>query len=106
MSIKNKHRKKNAYKVFGEMEIGHLIELAEKWWDSIGKEIMRNRQFSDDMREQQAALDATNPLHLNYIGNSRILRGEDWEKLSVKERYRVLKSYVLTLKETLDNDAA
>jgi len=105
MSIKNRYREKNRHKLWG-MEVGLLLEDAERWWESIGKEKMRNRQFSEDMREQQAALDATNPLHLNYLGNSRILRGEDWENLSVKERYRVLKAYVLTLKETVDNVSA
>lgn len=97
MSIKNKHREKNEHKVLG-MELGHLMEDAESWWDSVGKDILRHRQFSGDTKDQQAALDATNPVHPNYIGKSNIMIGAPWVLLSPDERKRVLFAYTLTLK--------
>ena len=93
----------NNYKVFGSMEVGNLMEDAGYWWDTKGSDLLRHRQFSDDTKEQQQAMDATNPLHVNYIGGqSGILLGKDWDALTPDERYRVLKVYTLTLKETVD----
>ena len=103
MSIKNKHREKNEYKVFGEMEAGHLMEDAEKWWDRAGRDLCRKRTFSNDSKEQQNALDATNPIHPNYIGGkSGILLGLAWVMLTPVERRRIMFTYTLTLKETTD----
>ena len=98
MSIKNKHREKNESKISG-MELGHLVEDAEKWWDDKGSEKMRNRTFSNDMKMQQEALNATNPVHPSYIGGkSGIMLGLKWSMLSPKERYKVVMDYTLTLK--------
>jgi len=103
MSIKNKHREKNDYKIFGEMEAGHLMEDAERWYDSIGRDMLKKRQFSDDSKEQQNALNAINPLHPNYIGgNSGILLGLAWVMLTPVERRRIMFAYTLTLIETTD----
>ena len=103
MSIKNKHREKNDYKIFGEMEAGHLMEDAERWYDSIGRDMLKKRQFSDDSKEQQNALNAINPLHPNYIGGkSGILLGLAWVMLTQTERMRVMFAYTLTLKESMD----
>jgi len=103
MSIKNKHREKNDYKIFGEMEAGHLMEDAERWYDSIGRDMLKKRQFSDDSKEQQNALNAINPLHPNYIGGkSGILLGLAWVMLTPVERRRIMFTYTLTLKETTD----
>jgi len=103
MSIKNKHREKNDYKIFGEMEAGHLMEDAERWYDSIGRDMLKKRQFSDDSKEQQNALNAINPLHPNYIGGkSGILLGLAWVMLTPVERRRIMFAYTLTLKETTD----
>ena len=105
MSIKNKHREENEHKIFG-MELGHLVEDAEKWWDTRGREVFRNRQFSGDMREQQQALDATNPVHPNYIGGkSGIMLGLPWIMLSVDERKRVIMAFTLTMKEVIDGNS-
>lgn len=102
MSEKNKHRELNELEVWG-MKVGHLVEDAEQWWDSVGREFMRARQFSSEYKEQQAALDATNPVHPNYIGGkSGILLGAPWIMLTVPERYRVIKAYTLTMKERED----
>ena len=104
MSIKNKHREENEYKIWG-MELGHLVEDAERWWDKRGRELLRNRTFSDDCKEQQAALDATNPVHPNYIGGkSGILLGLPWIMLSVDERNRVIKAFTLTMKGIIDGN--
>ncbi len=78
------------------------IEDSEKWWDSTGKDILRNRQFSGSKKDQQQALDATNPNHANYIGNSGILKGLDWNLLSPSEQHRVVKAYSLSLKNESD----
>ena len=103
MSIKNKHSEKNDYKIFGEMEAGHLMEDAERWYDSIGRDMLKKRQFSDDSKEQQNALNAINPLHPNYIGGkSGILLGLAWVMLTPVERRRIMFAYTLTLKETTD----
>lgn len=99
MSIKNKHREKNETKILGDMEAGHLIEDAEKWWDKRGSESLKHRNFSNETAVQQAALNATNPAHPNYIGGkSGILLGYKWSMLTPGERYRVMKAYSLTLK--------
>ena len=96
MSIKNKHREKNQKKVMG-MEAGHLMEDAEKWWDNTGSDMMRLRTFSGTREEQQNALNATNPVHPNYIGGqSGILLGNRWSMLTPQERYRVVHAYTLT----------
>jgi len=97
MSIKNKHREENETLVMG-MEVGHLIEDAEAWWDQVGSEKLRHRQFSGDTRDQQAALDASNPLHPNYLGKSGIIQGFKWFMLTVPERHKVTKAYALTIK--------
>ena len=97
MSIKNKHREKNESLILG-MEAGHLMEDAEKWWDAVGSERMRNRTFSGSMKEQAAALNATNPLHPNFIGGkSGILLGLSFSALTPIERKRILKAYTLTV---------
>lgn len=102
MSIKNKHREKNEHKIW-DMEVGLLMEDAEKWWDEIGSDMMKKRTFSDDNQEQQAALNATNPVHPNYIGGkSGILLGLPFVMLTKEERNKVLKAYTLTMKETID----
>lgn len=102
MSIKNKHREKNEHKIWG-MEVGLLMEDAERWWDSTGKEMMKKRTFSDDNKMQQEALNATNPVHPNYLGGkSGILLGLPFEMLTQQERVKVLKAYTLTMKETID----
>ncbi len=104
MSIKNKYKKKTNTKIFNDMEVGHLLIDAEKWWNAKGSDMLKKRQFSEGSRAQQEALDAVNPLHVNYIGGeSGILLGLPWEKLRPDEKYRILKVYTLTLKETLDN---
>jgi len=104
MSIKNKHREKNEYKIWG-MEVGLLVEDAETWWNNVGKDVMRKRTFSGSAKEQQAALDATNPVHPNYLGGkSGILLGLSWDMLSNRERYQVLKAYTLTMKELMDGE--
>ena len=97
MSEKNKHREKNETKVLG-MELGHLVEDAEKWWKEVGMDRMRNRNFSESTQVQQDALNATNPVHPNFIGGkSGILLGYSWDMLTPPERYRVIKAYTLTL---------
>ncbi len=79
--------------------MGHLVEDAEIWWNTVGVDRMRNRNFSEDTKVQQEALNATNPLHPNYIGGkSGILLGYKWDMLSPPERYRVVRAYTLTLK--------
>jgi len=103
MSIKNKHREKNEYKIMGEYEAGHLMEDAEKWWDGPGRDMCQKRTFSDDSEVQQEAMNATNPVHPNYIGGkSGILLGTPWVFLSPDERYRVMMAYTITLKQLLD----
>lgn len=103
MSIKNKHKEKNNTKVFDDMEVGHLMEEAETWWDKRGRHMLKKRQFSNENKSQQVALDATNPVHPNYIGGvSNILLGNQWSELRPEEHYQILKTYTLTLKETLD----
>ena len=98
MSIKNKHREENESIVLGNIEMGHLVEDAEIWWDKIGSEQLRKRNFSTDDKTQQDALNATNPVHLNYIGGrSGVLLGYPWDMLSSPERYRVIRAYTLTL---------
>lgn len=102
MSIKNKHREKNEHKIWG-MELGLLMEDAEKWWDNVGSDMMKKRTFSDDSREQQAALNATNPVHPNYIGGkSGLLLGLPFAMLTQEERIKVLKAYTITMKETIN----
>lgn len=97
MSIKNKHREKNEYKVNG-MELGHLMEDAEKWWDGVGSDIMRNRTFGGSMKQQAEALNATNPNHPNFLGGkSGILLGLRWSDLSPRERVGVCKAFTLTM---------
>jgi len=97
MSIKNKHREKNEHKIL-DMELGHLVEDSEKWWDSTGSELLRNRTFSGSMKQQQASLNATNPVHPNYIGGkSGIMMGVKWSMLTPQERYKVVHAYTLTL---------
>ena len=104
MSIKNKHREENEYKIWG-MELGHIVEDAERWWEGPGREMMKARTFSSDHTEQQAALDATNPVHPNYIGGkSGILLGLPWIMLSVDERNRVIKAFTLTMKGVMDGN--
>lgn len=104
MSIKNKHMEENRTKVFG-MEVGLLLEDAERWWNGFGREKMRNRQFSSEAKEQQMALDAVNPVHPNYIGGkSGILTGSPWVMLTVQERYRVVKAYTLAMKRREDGE--
>lgn len=85
------------------MPVDDLISGAEKWWGAKGKGMMRNRQFSNDMKEQSDALNAINPIHQNYIGDSNILKGKSWYFLRPDERFRVVKFYTLTLKEMDDN---
>lgn len=93
---------KNNYKIWN-MEVGHILDDAEKWWENHGKELMRNRTFSDEKRDQQEALNATNPLHYNYLGGvSGILLGLPWELLTKKEKYKIVKTYILTLKQMED----
>jgi hypothetical protein len=102
MSIKNKHRKKNRHKIL-DMEVGLLMEDAEEWWDKKARDMLKKRTFSNDNREQQAALDATNPVHPNYVGGkSGILLGLPWTMLKPMERYQVLKAYTLAMKEAID----
>jgi len=102
MSIKNKHREKNEYKILG-MELGHIVEDAERWWDTKGSDMMKKRTFSDDSVEQQNAMNATNPVHPNYIGGkSGILLGLSFDMLTNEERLRVLKAYTLTMKGHID----
>lgn len=103
MSHKNKYREKNEHKIWG-MELGLLMEDAEKWWDSTGADMMKKRSFSDDAKEQQAAMNATNPVHPNYIGGkSGILLGLPFSMLTQEERLRVVKVFTITMKETLDD---
>ena len=103
MSEKNKHRDKNR-KLVMDMEVGLLLEDCERWWDAIGRDKLKNRQFSGTMKEQQAALDATDPIHPNYLGGkSGIMLGYPWFLLSTDERYRVLKAYTLTLARDKDD---
>lgn len=98
MSIKNKHREKNEYLINGNMEAGHLMEDAEIWWNSRAKEMLESRNFSNEFSEQQAALDATNPLHPNYIGGrSGILNGVPWFMLTPLEHRRVLLAYTMEI---------
>lgn len=86
-------REKHQVKV-GGAEVGHLMEDAEDWWDATGRHFFLHRNFSDDMKTQQVALNATNPLHTNYIGGaSGILLGVQWEQLTPAERQRVLTAY-------------
>jgi len=81
------------------MPIDDLISGAQSWYDNHGRHILKKRQFSGDMKEQQAALDATNPLHPNYMGKSNIMLGAPWFMLDPQERYRVVKAYTLTIKD-------
>src|SRR4030042_6713776 len=102
MSIKNKHKEKNDHEIWG-MRLGLLMEDAEKWWNSRGRDMMKKRTFSDDNVEQQNALNATNPVHPSYVGGkSGILLGLTFDMLTPQERMNVLKAYTLTMKETLD----
>jgi len=65
-----------------------MIET-EKWWNTKGRDMMRHREYSEDCRLQQENLNATNPGHRNYIGNSGILKGLAWSDLSPEEKKRV-----------------
>ena len=106
MSIKNKHKEKNEHKIWG-MELGLLMEDAEKWWNAKGSDMMKKRTFSDDAAEQHNAMNATNPVHPNYIGGkSGILLGLSFELLTPAERMRVLKAYSLTMKGVIDGNTA
>lgn len=97
MSIKNKHREKNESRVMG-MNLGHLMEDAEKWWNSVGSDMMRNRSFSGSMKAQAEAFNATNPVHPNFIGGkSGILLGLNFHELTPAERYRVVHAYTLAV---------
>ena len=104
MSIKNKNREGKRSLIFGKYEAGHIVDDAMKWWDSTGRIAMKYRQFSGDTKQQQEALDATNPLHPNYLGDSGILKGMEWVWLRPDERYRVTKSFMLTLKQQDDKE--
>lgn len=84
------------------MPVDDMISQAKAWWEGVGKDMMRNRQFSDDMKEQSEALDATNPVHMNYIGDSNILRGAPWFMLRKEEKFRVVKFYTVTMKRMKD----
>ena len=98
MSIKNKHREENEKIVMG-MEMGHLVEDGAAWWDKVAVDLMRKRNFSSDSKLQQESLNATNPVHPNYLGGkSGIMLGYKWNMLRPDERYRVIKAYALTLK--------
>jgi hypothetical protein len=97
MSIKNKHKEKNETLING-MALGHLMEDAEIWYNDFASERLRSRNFSNESATQQDALNATNPIHPNYIGGkSGILLGYKWPMLTPPERERVLRAYVLTL---------
>lgn len=97
-SQKGRHTGMRDQMVLG-MPVDDLISGAQKWYDDHGRHILKRRQFSGEMKEQQAALDATNPVHPNYIGNSNILLGKPWNMLRSDERYRVVKAYTLTIKD-------
>lgn len=102
MSIKNKHKEKNDHEIWG-MRLGLLMIDAEKWWNTRGSDMMRKRSFSDDSIEQQNAMNATNPVHPNYIGGkSGILLGLSFDMLTPAERMNVLKVYTLTMKGMQD----
>lgn len=99
MSIKNRHREENETLVLDNMEMGHLVEDCERWWDTVAVDILRKRNFSAGNRLQQESLNATNPVHPNYLGGkSGIMLGYKWNTLRPDERYRVVKAYALTLK--------
>jgi len=102
MSKKTKYREKNEVDILG-MNLGHIVEDAEKWWDGKGKDIFRNREFSGDMKEQQDALNASNPVHPNYIGGkSGIMTGMPWSMLAPDERYRVAVTFAAMMKRMTD----
>ena len=104
MSIKNKHREMNEADILG-MKLGHIMEDAEAWWDKRGREIFRNREFSGATKEQQAALNASNPVHPNYIGGvSGIMLGQPWVFLTKDERNRVAMTYAVALKRMSDGE--
>lgn len=100
-SQKGRHTGMRDQMVMG-MPVDDLIKGAIKWYDTVGRQILKRRQFSDDMKEQQAALDATNPVHPNYIGNSNLLRGMPWSMLNAQEHYQIVKAYTLTMKKEID----
>jgi len=101
-SQKGRHTGMKDQMVLG-MPVDDLISGAKIWYDLKGRVILKNRQFSGLMKEQQAALDATDPNHPNYIGASNIMLGRPWIALTPDERYRVVRAYTLTMKEVKDN---
>lgn len=103
MSIKNKWKEKNSHKIW-DIELGHVFEDAEKWWEKKGKDLIRNRSFSGSHAEQQKALNATDPLHPNFVP-SGVLRGLPWPLLTPKERHNVCKYYLITLYNTIKDNA-
>ena len=100
-SQKGRHTGMRDQMVMG-MPVDDLIAGASSWYDTTGRHLLQRRQYSGDMKEQQAALDATNPVHPNYIGNSNILKGMPWSLLTQQERYRIVKNYTLAMKEEMD----
>ena len=98
-SQKGRHTGMKDQMVMG-IPVDDLISGAMVWYDLKGRHILKNRQFSGDMKQQQDCLDATNPVHPNYIGgHSNIMLGQSWDMLTPKEKYRVVKAYTLTIKE-------
>jgi hypothetical protein len=83
--------------------VDDVIAGAMEWWKLRGAPMMKKRSFSDDFKTQQDAINATNPVHPQYIGGrSGILLGYSWDLLSKDERYQVVKIYCLTLKREVD----
>lgn len=80
--------------------VDDVIAGAMHWWEKIGSKLMQRRSFSDDFKTQQDALNATNPVHPQYIGGqSGILLGMPFDNLTPDEKYQIVKVYCLKLKE-------
>lgn len=103
-SQKGRHTGMRDQLVMG-IPVDELISGATVWYDLKGRHILRNRQFSGSMKQQQECLNAVDPSHHNYIGGkSNIMLGNPWVMLTPQERYRVVKAYTLVIKEMQDGE--
>ena len=102
-SEKGKHQSDDNQTILG-MPVDDMISGAQLWWENKGKDMMRNRQFSKDMKAQGEALNAVNPIHPNYIGESNILKGASWFILRPDEKFRVVKFYTVEMRRVKDDN--
>jgi len=103
MSIKYKDKKKNEAETLG-MKVGHIIEDAESWWNTRGREMILHRNESNDMAFQQGNLNTKDPDHPNFVGGiSGILLGYPWDGLTLTEQQDVAAVYAAEKRRLIDD---